>query len=906
MKIIIKIAMWLFKTIASMLQSMFFFFSKPFNRLAFYISKKLMRVGILKKVPYVNMMFDESFDIADYLRRKDEGKESLSNLRRGDLEAEREEKFPKERFPLAHEELYVDLDVGEVVESRQINNKDTSKLSLASLTNKVVNYCFHDRALEAIKDGVAGFLLLVFLSVAFSIYQLNIGMDFSGFLDENKSVFSWNPMFNMPVVATTADTWSTGVPFMDKVNAVIDLIAYSMAQAFLNPFFYIIAAATSVMSYFAISYTNLVAIAKEYGKAYLVTSKQEQIAHRLNTTDRDESIKSLLEANEYMNKILSKKDFDKGLLIGHSTGQLRARGANPLIHMDQGSPVYLTREQLSNHVQIQGNSGTGKTTRIFKRLAVAVAGISRMGMMILDYKADLPDELGKEIRKMLPERAADILTIGPGKGEYGINLIKKMRPDEVVTLFRSIIEQSEKDAGSDYFDKAAYILIEHGARLLQAWRLTRQGREFKDRTGRDPYNFMSIVDVVGKNNFRYQVCRDILHVLESNEVSESESASAIRGLDIDPLLDSINYMGGRDETTWGGMSDKQKSGVIGTFQTLVGFLKAEKGMREAFFEGRIANSISMEEAVVNHKILLFNVSSEKSGIAGVLTIMFSKTQLYMITSARQPELKLQRLDPQIESPFTLLMDEAQNFVTAGELAMSDAKVVNTARSTGLSLVFSFQNRNSVINRVGDIKGKDMLANMSTEINLTNNEPDTGKYVSESFGDTTRLMPFRDQQFENFSQAAREFGQLTPIEFEKKIEEDERFRAAIYVAHNRPKDIFALTQSIEKLPDYETPQDAVDAMDSVPRGGGAMAMMSAMSGGAPAGNNNAATIAGMDVQEAYRADDKREQSLTSGNRVEKLIPPNEVSELPAGYAIISYKTNNHARKEIIKLLPGIYS
>lgn len=905
--------LWL-RLLGWMAQGFVYWVAGWFRRTSLVIATILLKIPFLKKIPVLKMVFDENFDVAAYFREKDAKNKRVSALRQGKLDQAREDLFPAKKYPWLHRALRVDMNPSPIIDSKLPNGKDTSWMTYRQATDRTVNSSFRDHKVEAITDGCGVFMAFMLYFVVFSFISLNIdtNIGFSGLVNmasdsaSGKGLISWDPQFDFaPVV--TADTWSTGLPVMAYVTGLLELLVSGITQTLLNPFVYIASASFMVMSYLSMGFSSLQGRIKQAGLAYQVTTKQEQITNRYNAVDRAENQKSLVKSADYNDNVLAKKGFDGGVLLGHSTGQLVARGADPYIHMPEGTPWYMGYEELYGHMGIMGNTGSGKTSLTLKRLLSAIASINNMGMMLIDYKAVLPFELLEQFKKDIPEKIAEKLRIigtgnVDGTPDYGLNLLEGIRPDILKGLIQSVMEQTEKEAGSDYFDKASYQLLEHAARIAQAWELTKGGNEWAKKTGRTPYNLMTMVDMVERDDIRIEICRDVANAMGAFTASKTKSGYALSTLDRKSLRASLRYMAGTGEATWGGMSDRQKSGVIGTFQTIVSALNSNPVLRERFFEGRIGGkTLSIPQAIENGYIMPVNISSEEDGMAGMFAISLMKTQVFAETSRRQKKFAKEGKNPQIESPFCLMIDEAQNFITAGNISMSDAKVLNTARSTGLSIIYGFQNINSLEKRIGKENTKDIMANLTTKMTLINHDLDTAEYFSKHFGESQRLRTHRDSQFENFWQARRELDLLTPEEFDDATENDERFRAAIYKTHGRPKDLYSMIQKIEKLPDYEPNQDARNYIANMPEGGGIMAAMANKGGG------EGGKIAKLNalIAQSNREEDKREHALTTGNEHRPLISVSEVSELPQGHAIVEWRVANHPRKDIVKLLPGIY-
>lgn len=145
------------------------------------------------------------------------------------------------------------------------------------------------------------------------------------------------------------------------------------------------------------------------------------------------------------------------ITVGTATGTLTAQldGFAP----DAGMPVGLTFDDLSQHMLVVGEPGSGKTSCVLRPLIKQYVDAKAGGMLVLDGEKGLPAEV-----KGLP----GYICIDPS---VDLGLIEGLEPAEVVRALASVGSHFKSKAGSgdkSFFIATASTMIFHCSTILKA------------------------------------------------------------------------------------------------------------------------------------------------------------------------------------------------------------------------------------------------------------------------------------------------------------------------------------------------------------------------------------------------------------------------------------------------------
>lgn len=139
--------------------------------------------------------------------------------------------------------------------------------------------------------------------------------------------------------------------------------------------------------------------------------------------------------------------------LGTSTSLLAERRC-AFAPSEPGMPVGLSVADLSTHLFVLGDTGTGKTSGMLRPVIAAWAAADAGGLVVLDGKGVLPAEVAdlEGFQVISPDRAA-------------FNPIENLTPDEVADGLMAMF--ANKDSADPFWDRAAAKLIRAGATVLQ-------------------------------------------------------------------------------------------------------------------------------------------------------------------------------------------------------------------------------------------------------------------------------------------------------------------------------------------------------------------------------------------------------------------------------------------------------
>lgn len=838
--------------------------------------------------------------VAQFLRKRYEN--SKEDLLADRLDNARRNMFPEKDYPDLYMSLRSDVDPGIIVESRLVTGHPLKEMKSVYVTDELINESFN----QARKDGLER---VAANAIAFGLF---LGVFLQLTLDINGVVYDAFEPWHL-------HAWGAFVEYMPfTIGMLLGIV--------LNPFLYVAACSEALRATIAAASKNLhVAVAKA-SMPFRRSTKQAKVAAKYTAAQRETERKDFIRVAQKNENYLKKVGMDRGIMIGTSTGEFRSRGVSGYVAPMPKQEVRLDLEALTKGVAVIGQTGSGKTSNVLLPMFKSLLAQRERGWMIMDGKSVLWLQCEKLVQKYAPERMEDMVVIGTGtyqgKANYGVDVLKGMRPSQVAENARSVMEQmASSTGGDDYWPTAAAQLIEHAARLAWAYTFTPEGTHYRNETGRSAYSLMYIYKIIKNGDERDRVGLAVTNTLKlakelkgksKADLNEKERAALILySEDIDSLLNSVRYMckrGTKEEAdTFNGMSAGQKSGVLGGVDKMLGSLFSHKDLRRRFAEGRQENCIDVDGAL-RGKIVAVNISTEDTGNAGAFIMTLLKSRLYALAVLREREFKMKGLNPQIDAPVSLMIDEAQLFVSSSRsIGLDEGNALNILRSTGLSVIFGFQVFSSLIKRLGEDVANDLLAQLTNKIILANQDSKTIKWIVENSGESLRMRVHKDDEHENIWQSFFEHGMpSTPDELDAMIKEDPSS-----VDHSDMDLGYEITSplvGIEEIDPYK-PNSRVDqlinTMSLTPISSGGELTFKGLVGLGSGGKANNQAIHSAMIQEEYRREDKMEAYMTQGNNDRAVVNAAEISGLSEGKAWMTWSQGGIVRKDFIYLDQAIH-
>ncbi|MCY0387902.1 hypothetical protein OVY01_11770 [Robbsia sp. Bb-Pol-6] len=172
----------------------------------------------------------------------------------------------------------------------------------------------------------------------------------------------------------------------------------------------------------------------------------------------------------------ARKDQTPVMVLGFSAGVMKAMGDRRAA--DQGMPVGVTQNELSQHIMIFGASGKGKTYGFLTPLLKQFVTLGRVvvrngakvfvnggGALLLCGKGVLGRDLVSALRKDGLDRTLNIHLISPDEGDSRVAVLKGLTASQVQSAFYKLYASS---ADSDFFVGAGAERLGTSVQLLEA------------------------------------------------------------------------------------------------------------------------------------------------------------------------------------------------------------------------------------------------------------------------------------------------------------------------------------------------------------------------------------------------------------------------------------------------------
>ncbi len=387
------------------------------------------------------------------------------------------------------------------------------------------------------------------------------------------------------------------------------------------------------------------------------------------------------EKARYEQIVESKRDTTPMLKLGEATGILAGRG--DFFAPSAGQPFTLSLRDVQNHVLITGGTGSGKTSGVLRPLAYQLGELSDVGLVVMDGKAALPNEL-QALRGMR--------VIDPAHAQF--SLVSGLTPVELVDTIADVLRSpGESDP---YWSDSAMGLLRRAAVLAQAaggawWTLSGIGR-------------LAVSD---------QARSTVTKELTPERVFE------------DPVLkEAVLFFA--DE--WNLMDAKPKSGVLSVARSWTATMTAHPDLL------KWADTLEGEDsfdlmAPLHGGRLGFLIPGYRYGRAGAVVTALLKARLYSQLKARA-ERPLQTG----ETPLVFIIDEAQEVAT-----QDDATMLSIGRSLGLGMIAATQTIEGINDKLGESAAAKWLAVYGNAIGLSGRSRATDAFLSQRAGACWRAL-----------------------------------------------------------------------------------------------------------------------------------------------------------------------
>jgi hypothetical protein len=437
--------------------------------------------------------------------------------------------------------------------------------------------------------------------------------------------------------------------------------------------------------------------------------------------------------------------------VGEATGAMRVRG--DLTAPIAGQSICLDRESLFQHLLVFGGTGDGKTTAILKPLMAQVLAQPHFGAYVTDAKGVLWSD-AEQIAKSLG-RKKDIIKIGTGPTDLGVNITGKLDPNQISGVLRSVLTQMSGNRADSFWPDMAANVMRHVLTIGRAYAATPEGkRKIKSVS---PYSLWWAYQAVLNETILYEAIK----VVERDMGLHHHDINATKGLDRDGFDDaalsakrvsSNDVLASRDylTTAWKTMATETKTGIIANISQLMDGFSNASVLRDRFICGREDKTASLD-APLNGKIALVTLNTMDDGLPARLVAILLKTVLYREARLREAAFKRSGENPQ-HQPCLVMMDEVQELATVDPASgLSDATFWNVARSTGLAGVFATQTIAALVQSMGRDAADNFIQQARSKVFLRSEDQATVSYACWLAGEFERNRAFGDGQWESLDQ-----------------------------------------------------------------------------------------------------------------------------------------------------------
>ncbi|UXT53259.1 type IV secretory system conjugative DNA transfer family protein (plasmid) [Agrobacterium tumefaciens] len=627
-------------------------------------------------------------------------------LLRGDLLAYAQQEYPPKRFPTAWVNMPKDIRRSLVWDGRLLNGRNVAELAKSQVTDSTMVDALVRSGLQALKL----FVIVSLLVGGVALWGAG-GGDFYSTYTEYPSWAADNGAI-LPVLM-----WYLLWPLEHGWSLVFSSFALGLPLLLLIPVFWA----------FAFS----VAMNRIWGRVshpLRAPTRDTKVHWKMNMAIRPEEYEAY--CREVANAIIRLRNTPI-VAIGQATGLFRSRGVSKA--PKKGQLVAFDGESMRQHTLVLGGTGVGKTRLVmrplFARIMKADWGADhKMGAYVTDGKGTL-------WRDLLPVVAHrdDVRVVGIGEGEYGINLIAGMTPQEVSNTFEAICGGVTGAGENKIWSAAAGYLLLHAARVARALELDPATvDEWISVRSCRPYSLLGIHLIATEIGVMSEAMDRVLQLAMSTpKASDEKMMILVEG------SESVGYLGSTHLPMLQSSSGTASS-VIFTINSTIGQLRGHSQIRKFFCSGlaRDPNDDRTKDyplAVdVDHAlrggVILIAVSAAKHGQAGRIITTWLKTRLYMLAARRMD------LEPEAckVTSCALFADEFQDLAVVGP-EHSDSTAWAVLRESGLFLTAATQNLAALQDLMGPNICKKFLSLMSTKIIMRTDEEETIEFAKKASG-----------------------------------------------------------------------------------------------------------------------------------------------------------------------------
>lgn len=620
-------------------------------------------------------------------------------LLRGDLVAYAEAEYPKKRFPTAWVAMPKDIRRPLIWDGRLLNGRDVAELAKAQITDELVTEAIVKSGMQALKLFLIASLLIGFVAVGYGAVE--------GAFAYYTPYPQWaadNGAF-LPVLM-----WYLLWPLEHGWALVFGTLAIGLPLMLLIPAFWTFAFSQAMSRLWS-----------GFSEPLRAPTRDTKVHWKMSMAVRPEEYETYCRQVAYA--VLELKDLPI-VAVAKATGIFLSRGVTKA--PKKGQLVALDGDSQRQHMLVLGGTGVGKTRLVmrplFNRIMQADWGVGhRMGSYVTDGKGTLWSDL----LPMVAHRD-DVRVIGIDEGQYGVNLIDGMSPQEVMNTFTAVCGSITGMTGDNkYWVNQAGLLLFNSARVAAGLELDPETvDDWISRRGVRPYSLQGIYLISAEQQVMTEALNRLIEIGKAlgNATPEQNKVymKAIEGFEYldGTFLPALNSTGGMAQS------------VIGTINATIGQLRGHDEISRNFCSGTYDRLVDVDYALKGG-ICMIAISAAEHGIAGKIIATWLKTRLYMLARRRM------KTDPEgcKKTSCALFADEFQDLAVVGSDGNDDGSVWATLRQSGLFLVAATQNLAALQDLMGEKICMKFLSLMSTKIIMATDEEATIDFAIKAGGES---------------------------------------------------------------------------------------------------------------------------------------------------------------------------
>lgn len=384
---------------------------------------------------------------------------------------------------------------------------------------------------------------------------------------------------------------------------------------------------------------------------------------------------------------------------------------------DKGLSFGLSPDDVSKHIIVFGDPGSGKTTGFMKPYLQKWCSEDRGGLFILDGKGEFAREAIDYLKAEYGYGDDKALLVQPG---VALGLIEGLEPNEIADAFMGLRATTTKSDGGAFFDDMAIVMIGNAAWILQAIIAATEEQEL---AGIDDESMRAEVDE-SRRKWKWTLgsLKRMLALLQDS--SRPDATSVLNGVAVSTV--STHALISNALQYWlhelPAMDSRERGGTYSTCMSYIAPITTNPELQPwTEMETGVDPTMCLRGGACG-----VNLPPFKFGKAGTLASILIKNRVYKTTRQRADIPEHERI------PVTFLFDEAQELISKAE-----EDFLPVGRSLKGYCVFATQNTENVYAKLGQASADAVLAAFGSVGSYKSTQA-TWEFVSKRIGDGSVL------------------------------------------------------------------------------------------------------------------------------------------------------------------------